>query len=281
MGLGWVQLSNPVAVWWLSLSAVSVFNLGVWVWSHRRLSALGRLGPVLWLGLLYVAGCASRSFIPRADVQRICLWDTWWSTVLVGRTVATVAELAFVAQGALVLGALGRALDAGAARAVSRVMVPLIAVAECCSWYAVITTNYAGNMCEESLWGITYALAAVGVASLALKTQGRVATALWATVAGCAAYVAFMGLVDVPMYVGRWREDLAAGRAFLGFADGFHDLNTRWVVTHDIQDWRTEIPWMSLYFSFAVWVSLFLCHIPMEPDRIRAWLLPESQGARA
>jgi hypothetical protein len=31
------------------------------------------------------------------------------------------------------------------------------------------------------------------------------------------------------------------------------------VVTHDIAEWREEIPWMSLYFSAAVWASLALC----------------------
>jgi hypothetical protein len=30
-------------------------------------------------------------------------------------------------------------------------------------------------------------------------------------------------------------------------------------VTHDIAEWREEIPWMSLYFSAAVWASLALC----------------------
>jgi hypothetical protein len=37
-----------------------------------------------------------------------------------------------------------------------------------------------------------------------------------------------------------------------------HDLATRWIVTHDIARWRHEIPWMTLYFSLAVWTSLTL-----------------------
>jgi len=34
---------------------------------------------------------------------------------------------------------------------------------------------------------------------------------------------------------------------------------TRWVVTHDLAEWKDEIAWMSLYFSAAVWASLALC----------------------
>jgi hypothetical protein len=36
-------------------------------------------------------------------------------------------------------------------------------------------------------------------------------------------------------------------------------VSTRWVVTHDLAEWKGEIAWMSLYFSAAVWASLALC----------------------
>ena len=46
------------------------------------------------------------------------------------------------------------ARDAGVkwVEAVSYVIVPAIAFAECCSWCAVLTTNYMGNAIEESTW---------------------------------------------------------------------------------------------------------------------------------
>ena len=62
---------------------------------------------MLFLCAAYVFGCAFRSFLPRADVQRICLFDTWLSSVMVGRSVATVAEVCFAAQWAIVLHQLG------------------------------------------------------------------------------------------------------------------------------------------------------------------------------
>ena len=36
-------------------------------------------------------------------------------------------------------------------------------------------------------------------------------------------------------------------------------MSTRWIVTHDLAEWKDEIAWMSLYFSAAVWASLALC----------------------
>ena len=67
-----------------------------------------------------------------------------------------------------------------------------------------------------------------------------------------------MCVVDVPMYFVRWQTDLVHGREFLGIFSGLHDVATRWTVTHDFVPWSEEIAWMSLYFSAAVWTSLFL-----------------------
>ncbi len=50
----------------------------------------------------------------------------------------------------------------------------------------------------------------------------------------------------------------ASGQPVLGLFAGLHDLADRWIVTRDIARWRDEIPWMSLYFSVAVWASLLL-----------------------
>lgn len=78
-------------------------------------------------------------------------------------------------------------------------------------------------------------------------------------IVGIAAFLAFLMTIDVPMYLNRWRINLAAGGSLLHPLDGLRDVSRRWVVTHDIAEWREEIAWMSLYFSMAVWSSLALC----------------------
>ena len=71
-----------------------------------------------------------------------------------------------------------------------------------------------------------------------------------------------MFTIDVPMYFNRWRGDTAAGAHYLTFAEGIRDAATRWVVTMRIEDWRWEMLWMSLYFSFGVWISVSLIRAP-------------------
>ena len=52
---------------------------------------------------------------------------------------------------------------------------------------------------------------------------------------------------------------MANGSRPLSAREGLRDASVRWVVTHDIAEWKDEIAWMSLYFSAAVWSSLALC----------------------
>src|SRR5262249_60104219 len=107
-----------------------------------------------------------RSFLPRADVQRICLFDTWLSSVAIGRSVATVAEVCFAAQWVIVLHRLGTMTGADTVSNIAWVILPLIFIAECFSWYAVLTTNYLGNAVENSIWAVVFFAIGAGLCRL-------------------------------------------------------------------------------------------------------------------
>jgi hypothetical protein len=267
------KIATEVAIWWATLSVLAIFNVLVWGISSRAFMRLKQRSPhqyaARWphvvLSAIYVAGCAFRSLLPRADVQRIVLYDSWLSSVLVGRSVATIAELAFVAQWALMLRELGNAEKDRFVLKVSQIVVPVIVVAETSSWYAVLTTSYLGNAIEQSLWTFTAALMAVALLMLWRRSEGSQRLFLTVAIVACTCFVAFMSTVDVPMYLSRWRADELSGRAYFSLLDGLRDVSQRWVVTHSYQDWREEIAWMTLYFSLAVWISLALVHAPRHP----------------
>ena len=261
-----------VKTWWLALIGVSLVNICAWILAgvlpvRRAVNdpALATRRRQLLLSAPFVFGCAFRSIFPRADVQRICVLDSWLSAVAVGRTVAMIAEVSFAAQCALLLRVL--AVEAGkpVAVGISRAIVPLIVMAETFSWYAVITTNYLGNTMEESTWGLVAMLLIAGLAMARPRLKGSMRAFAGQAVWICAAYVVFMFTIDVPMCFGRWRSDTAAGSHYLTFAEGFRDAATRWVVTMRLEDWRWEMLWMSLYFSFGVWISVSLIRAPYPP----------------
>src|SRR6478735_2171175 len=259
--------SNPLAWWWGLLTLVSGVNIAVWFVLYRRLqeppagtpgSASG-IEIMLLLCAAYVFGCAFRSFLPRADVQRICLFDTWLSSIVVGRSVATVAELCFAAQWAMILHQLGTMTGADTTLNAAWVIVPLILIAECFSWYAVLTTHYLHNAIENSIWAVVFFIIGIGLCRLLPEFDGPVRVVLAITIAGIALYLAFLMTIDVPMYLNRWRAEVGDGSKLLRPIEGLRDVSTRWVVTHDLAEWKDEIAWMSLYFSAAVWASLGLC----------------------
>jgi len=72
----------------------------------------------------------------------------------------------------------------------------------------------------------------------------------------------FMVSVDVPMYWARWDADLMAGINYLSISQGVLDASRACVVDFSWDIWRQEIPWMTLYFTLAVWVSISLAHVP-------------------
>jgi hypothetical protein len=259
--------SNPLARWWGLLTVVSGVNIAVWFLLYHQLQQqpAGGLGGASGIQLMlllcatYVFGCAFRSFLPRADVQRICLFDTWLSSVVVGRSVATVAELGFAAQWALILHQLGTMTGADTTLNAAWVIVPLILIAECFSWHAVLTTNYLGNAIENSIWAVAFFIAGIGLCRLLPEFDGAARAVLVVSILGIAAYLAFLMTIDVPMYLSRWRTEVGDGSNLLKPLDGLRDVSTRWVVTHDPKEWKGEMLWMSLYFSAAVWASLALC----------------------
>jgi hypothetical protein len=271
------RLSSGVVVWWMSLYGVSLLNICGWRLAAAALVRRQALVPPdvyllqrrqLLLAAVYVFGCAFRSILPRADVQRIGLFDTWVSSVVVGRSVATVAELCFTAQWALLLHKIAE--DAGACfwMRVARMLVPLIAVAQICSWTAVLTTSYLGNAFEESIWALAGTLVIVGFLALRSRTAAAYRPFVTAGLVLGVAYVTFMCTVDIPMYVARWLADEARGRVYLSLGQGLWDVGSRWTVTYAWEAWQTEIPWMSLYFSVGVWCSIALVHAPRLESKL-------------
>jgi len=269
-------MSTEVLSWWTALCTVGGLNVAAWLVSASAVSRGRILLPAdvhaerqlqLLLSSGYVFGCAFRSFVPVYDVPRLCLFDSWLASVIVGRSVATIAELCFVAQWALLLRSASRDAGSVVGHVCSSLLVPLIVIAETSSWYSVLTTSNLGHVLEESLWGLCAALLVASLLTLwpRCARRQRPMLVLWC-VAGLA-YLGFMFLVDVPMYWTRWIADEAVGRQYMSLAQGAADISGRWVVSHRWEDWRSEVTWMSLYFSVAVWISIALVHVPAPPSR--------------
>jgi hypothetical protein len=250
-----------VSLWRAGLAVASVANIAAWAWSHA--AARDAYGERQWaLCGVFTFVCAFRAVWPRIDLERLVLVDSPLSSVFLGRSLATVAEISFAAQVALALRAVAAQTGLPAIGAYALIVVPLLTTAQVFCWYSVATLNHGGHAVEESLWTVTHAgsgicmALAVPAAPPALKPFCVLGALL------AAGFVVFMTTVDVPMYLRRWRAGRAAGAATLPVADGLRDAWTRRIPTRRWEDWREEVAWLTMYFSCAVWVSLAMIRLP-------------------
>jgi hypothetical protein len=247
------------SLWWTALCAAAALNAALWAYSARQLGrrtdfpdeVRATRRRLLWLAAIYVLGCGFRSVLPMVDVPRLCLHDPWIARIVVGRSVATVAELAFAAQWALLLR------EAGAVRA-SRSVLPLIAGAEVLSWFAVLTQNDLFHALENSVWPLTVVIAVFFLATRWPYESERGRMTILGAVGCAAAYVVFMAAYVVPMYLARWQPD----QTYLSVADGVGQVLQRCTVEHDWALWWQDAAWLTPYFTVCVWLSIALAHVP-------------------
>ena len=260
--------SPAVASWHALLRAIAVLN--VVLWSIAVISVTGAeavthadTGVDLYLQLLfsalYVLGCGFRSFLPVYDIPRLVLVDSRLSSVLVGRSVATLAEVAFGAQWALILHRVAVLTHSPLAQGVSLAIVPLIVIAQGCCWHAVLTTAQRGHVVENSLWGVSAALVVISLLAIGPHRLVDLYPPAIVWCVGGVAYAGFMFIFDVPMYWSRWRADQTNRRQYLSIPQGLLDVR-RWTVSYRWEAWKSEVLWMSLYFSVGVWISISLIY---------------------
>lgn len=251
------RVDPRLTLWLTSLAGLAALNIGLWI-------AIARTVPLrtpyvatqLLLSGVYVGVCCYRCLFPRVDLERVCLWDTWLSAIVLGRTAATIAELCFALQCALFVYQVSSTAGLPLLQASALAFVPLAILAEIVCWYAVLSLNHIGHAIEESLWAVLMLMLSAAFGAAALAVHGPARTVM---IAGCLVYgvgAALTMAVDVRMYVRRWRLG-TAGLSFSlvhGLRDSRHRRHPTWA--WDV--WREEAPWMTLYFSIGVWTSLAL-----------------------
>lgn len=259
------------------MSAIAMFNIVLLVITYKILQKrINNYSPLVQfvrkrqfaLTTIYTLGCGFRSIIPRDDVNRLVLFNHWISAVVIGRSVATVAELSFVAQWAFILYEIGNSTGNRFILSASKIIVPLIVLAECFSWYACTTGNFLGTTFEESLWAITATITLCGFITarpLYSKQQKNFITGAIVTAIG---YVIYMVTIDVPNYIRSYMANQAAGKHYATVQQGFYEVATQWRVTHAYADWKYSMVWMTLYFSVAVWISLYIVNAPALDSNI-------------
>ena len=240
----------------------------------RRGTQRAEAQQVSYLALIYASVCAFRAVLPRGDVTKKCLIASPLSTPLVGRSLATLAEISLSVIVAKVLErALGpRALGPGTAALLEN--SPLVIVlAQLFCWTGCLSECEFWNAAEETLWG-SWAAGLAIVCIWALGFSG--APVVYPGVAMVAVvllmgYAVYMFTIDVPMYVERWmqrRESRKSGSWWAsvvsktshlwkgGLGEALERMNTCISITSRYEDWKDDLGWFTGYFIGAVWIAI-------------------------
>jgi cytochrome bd-type quinol oxidase subunit 2 len=251
-------------LWWSTMASISLANIWYFVSHQHKLRADDTTNRYITqmkvLAGIYVFGCAFRTILPRIDVDRICFFDTFLSYVFLGRSVATIAELAYVRQVSLAVYQVAQdvirskqSLLLSIIHAITTISVIAIAVAQCCCWLGITTRNNFFHCIEESLWMLTFAaltLCAVAIYFKLLSASkdnndqlNTVKTFLRGLIFVGPAFVTYMCFVDIPMYYRRYLEDQQkhGGSGYLSIYDGLASSLKCEVVTRDFYIWREDM----------------------------------------
>jgi len=257
-------LPDPgVRFWWRSLCVLAVLNVCLWV-------SIWLLGPVagdysawhLSLSGVYVLVCAYRSVLPRVDLERTVIVDSRLSSIFLGRTAATVAEVCFGIQLGVLVHQLGEDAGLPAVQAAAFAIPLFTAVAQVFCWHSIITLNHATQAVESSLWAAGFAWMAALLLVVAWYSSGPVHAVAVAGIVVAMVFVSYVIAVDVPMYLRRYRHGKATGQRYLGLAEGVRDVWRRRERRLSWTGWKDDARWLTPYFSAGAWISMALVFAP-------------------
>ena len=263
VALGIATTDANVLSWWAAMCVLAALNVGLWI-------TLWQLGPVdglhgglqLMLSGVYVLVCAYRSVLPRVDLERLVVVDTPWSSIFLGRTAATVAEICFALQLGLAVHELGGHAGMPWVQQAAWAIPVFMVVAQTFCWHSVLTLNHITQAVESMLWAAGFTWMAALLVVVALGSSGWVQSLAMVGILCSAAFVAYVAGVDAPMYWRRYHQGRARGQVYMRLDHGARDAWQRRVRSGSWAAWRADALWLTPYFSVGVWISMALVWVP-------------------
>lgn len=267
-------MEDTSAKWWNRfLTIVSIFNIILvinYYYLNKNIMDKNKL-LILILVFIFVIVCAIRSIWPRTDSYKLCYYNNFISLPTVGRTLATIAEMSFVTLVVLITNIiLNDSSDGGKTFTILKkynyLLIPMIFSAQIFCWIGVTTIRPIFNAIEESLWAIlgTSKLIIFSYLYYNLINRTNLSPKLNHIKFICPiiiifslCYVLFMVFHDVPMYIKRHKDKKNKP---LTFIEGLKKLSKCDKVSKSYNDWKEEIPWLTLYFTFAVWATIIILY---------------------
>ena len=260
--------------WNQGLTLVSVINIFIITYYYFSKHNLNKFSKKLTiLVMIYTYVCAIRGIYPRIEDSGLCAYDNTISKPIIGRTLATVAELSFAMFFVLLtktflkdIFKINNNTNLLGLKKINNVLFPLIILAQIFCWIGSITKDTQWNALEESLWAI-FALVKVVIYSIMYYNIYKISNNKLTNsikllkmlipfiVIFMSVYFIYMVCIDVPLYIKKSKNYKGKLNSLF---QGLKELSLCRVVTFSYKKWKNEIPWLTSYFTLAVWFAIFM-----------------------
>ena len=259
-------------LWNKILATISIINIIVIL--HHLFTRLNQGGKknikLIILVTIYVFTCALRSIWPRADGPGLCIHDNYVSTPFVGRCFTTIAEISFsifvVSVTNIILESFKSMNGINVIQKLNNSMVIFISIAQIFCWIGIITQDPSYNVIEESIWTIFGTVMLVIYLTLYSKIDilpstpelKKIKSIIPIILIVCTIYILFMTYTDVPMYFKRAKKQKKNNVQYNSLYDGIQEMKKCKKVTSSYQEWKNDILWLTFYFTFTVWGTIYI-----------------------
>jgi hypothetical protein len=243
--------------WWRALCVLAGANVCLWLiacWIGPGANPYAKWH--LALSGVYVMVCAYRSVLPRIDLERRVLVDSPLSSIMLGRSAATVAEICFAVQLGLGVHQLAGQAGLPTVQLAAWGIPVFMTLAQAFCWHSVLTLNHITQAVESLLWAAGFSMTGVLLAVVAGHSGGGVQTTAIVGLVGSLGFVTYVLAIDAPMYLRRYRECRANGPCYLSLASGARDAMHRRVPSRQWAAWKEDALWLTPYFSLGAWSSI-------------------------
>lgn len=183
-----------------------------------------------------------RSLFMHDVVERKAFTNSFFSSAIFGRTMATIGEISFMRLFLLYKAA----NEFSNLKEVFDLLYYGIWIAECLCYIAVFTKNQIFHFYENSIWTIVFSSFLPILYSYSMYSELILVLI----------YVVYMISTDLPMYFNAWKTG-ECGRV-LSLYEGVIDCFTNREVTKDDSFWIRHMEYMTLNFTIVPLVSLYI-----------------------